>query len=64
MVMADPADPVFASVLEVLLPLLLVVLVPHAVSTAAAASSAAYLVIVSDLCLWYLMGSSWNASLR
>jgi ABC-type transport system involved in cytochrome c biogenesis permease component len=66
MVMVDPADPVVASVLGVLLLPLLVLplLVPQAVSTAAAASSAAHLVIVSDLCRWYLMGSSWNALLR
>jgi len=57
LVVVDPAELVDTSVLEVLLPLL------HAVSTAAAASSAA-LVIVSDRFLWYHMGSSWNASLR
>jgi hypothetical protein len=62
MVMVGPAEFVVASVLELLLPLL--PLLPlHAVSTAAAASSAAHLVIVSDLFL-YLMGSSWNAWLR
>jgi len=56
LVVVDPAELVDASVLEVLLPL---PLLPHAVSTAAAASSAA-LVIVSDRFLWYLMGSSWT----
>jgi len=45
LVVVDPAELVDASVLEVLLPLL------HAVSTAAAASSVAHLVIVSDLFL-------------
>jgi len=54
LVVVDPAGLVDASVLELLLPLL------HAVSTAAAASSAAHLVIVSDRFLWYLMGSSWT----
>jgi len=61
LVVVDPAELVDASVLEVLLPL---PLLPHAVSTAAAASRAAHLVIVSDLFLLCLMGSSWNASLR
>jgi hypothetical protein len=62
MVKDDPADVVFACVLAVL-PLLLVpppplvlVLVLHAVSTAAADSSAAHLVIVSDLFRLYFMG--------
>jgi hypothetical protein len=40
------------------------VLLPHAVSIVPVASNAAQLVIVSDLFMWCLMGSSWNASLR
>ena len=44
--------------------LVLVLLLLHAVSIAPVASSAAQLVIVSDLFIGYLMGFSWNASLR
>jgi hypothetical protein len=58
LVVVDPAELVDASVLELLLVLPLPPL--HAVSTAAAASSTAPLVIVSDRFLWYLMGSSWT----
>ena len=46
------------------LPLVLLVLLLHAVSNAPVATSAAQLVIVSDLFMGYLMGFSWNASLR
>jgi len=63
--MVDPAEVVVASVLEVLLPLLpLLPLLLHAVSTAAAASSAAHLVDRQRSLPVVSHGLLWNASLR